>query len=124
MPLRVPIATLRRLYDLPAFADETTVRAAMRCSPPLSKAQAAAKISAGARTATRRAAPTPRLDTATVSAATNAELTAMAAGSLAATERDVVEAELFHRTIMGRCFPGVAPGARFESPRARIQFFG
>jgi len=100
---------LRRHLDLPDYADEAVIRAALRCAPPFKEIQAAA---AARRPAVRAAAPAPRpapmLDATNLRASSDAELRSLAASPLATSDRAAVLEELSHRQLMATAYPGAA----------------
>jgi len=108
---------LRRHLDLPDYADEMTIRAALRCAPPFKEIQAAA---ASRRPAVRAAAPAPRpaplLDVTNLRASSDAELRSLAASPLATSDRAAVLEELSHRQLMATAYPGAA-----KSPDGRVR---
>ncbi len=119
-PLTVSLTSLRRLYELPAYADEATIRAAMRCAPPLSKTQAAAKVRGTVRPASSVVAGGPsRLSAGSIAAASDAELRHLSATPPSAADRKAIDDEIVDRQFMANHFPGAAP----SNGRARIHSY-
>jgi hypothetical protein len=131
--LTVPTQKLRQLFDLPAWADEATIKAAMLCAPAPDVIRACSKrtppaVSAAASRPTAASPDAlpwlslPMADLmALIRAAPDAELRSMALSALGTVaQRQAVGEELGHRQFLGRNFPDAARAAGYEPPRVDL----
>jgi hypothetical protein len=131
--LTVPTHKLRALFDLPPWADEATISAAMKCAPapdvirasskrtpPTVSAAASRPTAASPLSAPWLSLPTPDL-MALIQAAPDAELRSMALSALGtAAQQQAVAEELGHRQFLGMHFSAAARAAGYEPPRVDL----